>query len=1060
VSLKGDASQISLTNIFQTLKLNGQEGVLAVSSGKIRWKMRILPTGVRLLAQSRDNPDVLRQALVKQKIVSDAQFQNIISTMGHSTLFPGEFLIQRRILTPEQVEKGVSRQFLEIIYDVFNWKKAKYEFVAGDPGMELELFNPRGLGQSLVFEISNILMAVAWRQDEWRRMRKEIPSEREIFVPVDPQAFAEPRTYPGELDPESIREVKGFVDGEHTIESMASESSLSTFETYQALALLLAQREIRPLTLEEKKSLAEEMRKKFKLKEVVEIWRNLLEADPRDIDIRLKLVAVLEKKKEVSPLLVEQYQFLADHFYKSREYPQALNYLQKVAQIDPLHLDALDKLFEIHYLQKKHREAVEIARRLVEAIKNKKEFERGSEILLKVLDLYPTETFLFHELADVFVFANQTDNAVLTLKSVATLYEERGDITKLRKTYERIASMDPSEAPSLRKILETERRTHRPVRSILATLKGMVWTALTVSLLLAVGYLVSLEVLARNAYAVVKGDVDACSEVGDFRRARAILEDIARRFPVSTLPGRIAGEVRDLSAREREEDEDRRKKEEKERVQFGSYLARLENLMSSKRYLEAQAVVQDMNRLSLSAPNRKRVAEFEAELRQHFNAAVELGRSSRELIQAGRHEEAHRQSLTLLLKYASTPAAQGMKMPLLVKSVPPGATVIANGESLGVTPLTLYYSPFGKLSLTIAAEGFRPAHFGEEPGATRAIDFTRDWMISAFLTRIAAWVFDAGAPVECTPLVRGDRAYLGTRGGRIFCLDLAGGTPRWSWDVPDGWDVSSGLRWHKDRLFFGTFDGAFHILDARTGRPLHRLLPASPPRPIRHPASEATPAGVVAVNCGGAAVALINVSAGTVQYLIRTESEALGPPELSGGNFVYVTVDGTIQVLDPDSGAMAGRIPLNVRLDSAGRADNGSYIVGDSVGRLRKINLRTGTAQWTYESPMENLTSPGLGGGLVFFGSGGGLMVALDSQTGDLRWKGKVGDAITTPAAWMDGSFYIGTRSGVGICLDAATGAQSWTFAAGGPIAAAPGTGANHVLMGSDDHHVYAFTER
>ncbi len=1060
MSLKGDASQISLTNIFQTLKLNGQEGVLTVSSGKVRWKMRVLPSGVRLLAQSRDNPDVLRLALVKQKIVNDSQFQNIISTMGHSTPFPGEFLIQRRILTPEQVEKDVSKQFLEIIYEVFNWKKAKYEFVAGDPGPELELFDPQGLGGSLVFEISNVLMTVAWRQDEWRRMRKEILSETEIFVPRDPQDFPRPREYPGEISPESIREVKRYVDGEHTIESIAAESTLSAFETFQILAFLLAQGEIRPLTLEEKKVLAEDLRKKFKLKEVVEICRNLLEADPRDTETRLKLVQVLEKKKEVSPLLVEQYQFLADHFYKSREYPQALNYLQKIAQIDPLHLDALDKLFEIHYLQKKHREAVDIGRRLVDAIKAKKDFERGSEILLKVLDLYPTETFLFHELADVFIFANQSENAVLTLKSVATLYEERGDLTKLRKTYERIASMDPSEAPNLRKILEAERRTHRPVRSLLAHFRGMVWTGAAVTLLMTVCYLASLEVLARRAYGVVKGDVDACSEGGDFRRARAILEDLARRYPVSTLPGRIAGEVRDLSLREREEDDERRKKEEKEKVQFGSLLARLENLMSSKRYLEAQGVVQEMSRLTLGAQNGKRVADFESEIRGHFAAAAELSQRSRELIQAGRHEEAHRQALKLLLNYASTPSAQGMKMPLLVKSVPAGATVIANGESLGVTPLTLFYSPFARLSLTIAGDGFRPATFGEESGAARAIDFARDWMVSVKLERIPAWVFDAGAPVECTPLVRADRAYLGTRAGRIFCLDLGSGTPRWSFDVSDGWDVSSGLRSFKERLFFGTFDGAFHILDARTGRSIQRLVPASPPRPIRHPASEPTGSGLVALNCGGTAVAVLNIPTGNVQWLLRTEAEALGAPELSGGNFVFASSDGTIQVIDPEGGTVAARIPLNTRLEAPGKAAEGSYIVGDSAGRIRKVNLRTATVEWTYESPMENLTPPGLGGGLVFFGSAGGLMVALDIRNGDLRWKGKVNDAIASPAAWRDGSFYIGTRSGQGICLEGTSGVETWAFASGGAIAAAPGVGGRHVLLGSDDHHVYAFVEK
>src|SRR5262245_23208338 len=240
MAFKGDSSQISIANIFQTLQLNGQEGVMTVSSGKVRRKIRLVPGGLRLISMGRENLDILKWAVVKQKIVTESQFQNIFSTMGGGpSLFPGEFLVQRRILTSEQVENDVAKQLRELIFEIFTWKKAKYEFSTGDRGDEFELFNPAGLGQSLIFNISSILMEAARREDEWQRIFQVVSSEREIYVPADPAKFLEARTYESELDPAAIQEVKQLMDGQHTIEAIVTESTLSAFEVFRVVVLLL-----------------------------------------------------------------------------------------------------------------------------------------------------------------------------------------------------------------------------------------------------------------------------------------------------------------------------------------------------------------------------------------------------------------------------------------------------------------------------------------------------------------------------------------------------------------------------------------------------------------------------------------------------------------------------------------------------------------------------------------------------------------------------------------------------------------------------------------------------
>jgi len=209
---------------------------------------------------------------------------------------------------------------------------------------------------------------------------------------------------------------------------------------------------------------------------------------------------------------------------------------------------------------------------------------------------------------------------------------------------------------------------------------------------------------------------------------------------------------------------------------------------------------------------------------------------------------------------------------------PCGAQVSLNGEILGTAPFTVFYDPLAKFNLSVTKEGFRPALFGEGSGS-RPIDFTKDWMVPSLLERIPAWIFDAKAPVECTPLVLGDRIFLGPGGPDLL--------PR-----PRERRAPVELRYPR-RLGCGLRDpgprGPPLLRDLRRGFPHPRRedrkappspLPLLPPRPIRHPASEPEADGTVAVNCGGAAISAVKLGGGTLLWTVRSESEVIGPPEI------------------------------------------------------------------------------------------------------------------------------------------------------------------------------------
>jgi len=68
------------------------------------------------------------------------------------------------------------------------------------------------------------------------------------------------------------------------------------------------------------------------------------------------------------------------------------------------------------------------------------------------------------------------------------------------------------------------------------------------------------------------------------------------------------------------------------------------------------------------------------------------------------------------------------------------------------------------------------------------------------------------------------------------------------------------------------------------------------------------------------------------------------------------------------------------------------------------------------------LSSPVVVNGSVYFGSGDGNLYALDSATGDLRWKFKTGDVVHASPAVADGVLFSEAGDSYFYAVDATTG--------------------------------------
>lgn len=124
------------------------------------------------------------------------------------------------------------------------------------------------------------------------------------------------------------------------------------------------------------------------------------------------------------------------------------------------------------------------------------------------------------------------------------------------------------------------------------------------------------------------------------------------------------------------------------------------------------------------------------------------------------------------------------------------------------------------------------------------------------------------------------------------------------------------------------------------------------------------------------------------------------------------------------------RIPNGVEPSAAAVRDR--LFVGASDGLFYSIEASTGHVQWTFPTRSENLATPLLEDGVVYFLSGNNVFYALDAATGRQLWLYSRQDTSQfsirggSQALLNNGMLYVGFSDGALVALKADTGAVVW----------------------------------
>jgi outer membrane protein assembly factor BamB len=224
-----------------------------------------------------------------------------------------------------------------------------------------------------------------------------------------------------------------------------------------------------------------------------------------------------------------------------------------------------------------------------------------------------------------------------------------------------------------------------------------------------------------------------------------------------------------------------------------------------------------------------------------------------------------------------------------------------------------------------------------------------------------------------------------------------------------------------------------------------------------------------------------------ILWQFKTGGRVFSSPVIADGTVYVGSNDHFLYAIDSAKGRQIWKFPTGANVTSTPAVANGSVYVLSLDGNTYSVDAHTGKLNWKFKTAGESrrsaaglyslepsgeiapdpwdffLSSPAVYQGVIYFGSGDHNVYALDSHTGQLRWKQHMGDVSHSSPAIVNGVVYIGCWDGVLSALDAKTGKPLWTYKTGVDpshfMQGIPGSAAvsgGIVVFGSRDNGIYA----
>ncbi|MFQ5655713.1 MAG: DUF4388 domain-containing protein, partial [Planctomycetota bacterium] len=272
MALKGQLQHFGLGELFQTLTVNQHTGSLILERGSEK-KIIYFSTGsISLLSTGKTIR--LGEILRREGKISEEDLRRVSSEQQESGKLLGRLLIERGLITIEDVQVALRKKIEEELYDLFLWEDGSFEFISDYCPPELD--DPLQRHTRISIDPKVIIMEGLRQLDEWMIIRTRIPDPRIIVERTMKVLPAEAGLSAREMVIWNLTERTGAVS------AVLADSPETRLRTQKILFRFLEEGWLRTLEFQELLAQAREARKSRRNQEALELYRFLCEWNVED----------------------------------------------------------------------------------------------------------------------------------------------------------------------------------------------------------------------------------------------------------------------------------------------------------------------------------------------------------------------------------------------------------------------------------------------------------------------------------------------------------------------------------------------------------------------------------------------------------------------------------------------------------------------------------------------------------------------------------------------------------------------------------------------------------
>ncbi|MFN0060608.1 MAG: PQQ-binding-like beta-propeller repeat protein [Planctomycetota bacterium] len=941
--LQGDTRNLPLQNIFQTLALNQQEGILSIHFDKRERWLAIRGSQVSLITERPHSSQLLQHALARLKILTTSEYQNVFATVTEPRP-PGDILLDRHLLSAEQIEGPLREHFFERLYEVFLWQGARYKFEIRALEPNRQIFSSPEVNRQLELSATALLMEVARREDDWQRIRSRVQNSFEIYQLAAPAAQVAAVQSPDALDAARLGVLIEQLNGERTLQEVVRESSIPEFYIYSTMRALLDANLIKPVSLEDKRQLGERLRGKFQMERAAEVFRSILADEPENAEVRKRLLLYLERKKSSAEELVPHYLQLAQHARAQSNTAEQREYLHRLVELSPNSLEARGELVRLALEGDKDREWIKALHVFLECVQRARDYEQGAVILKSLAEQRPLDTALLTESANLYLIAGKQDQAVELFELAAQQLLKKHDTVNLRKV---VAKLEECQAPGVTRLRRSLTELERPLRRGQRSRGRRIRAALLALALGLVGFAACYEHLAREAHAELARSADRHLANGRMEDAAIDLQLFRSSFRFSLLawllpPSTVDSSVATSGVKPKSANPGNPAAltslngEEVERV-----LTQAARLTNRGEFAAALELYRQLPPDRVSEQVRSLISGEQQRLGDYLSAAQRLHNEAVTAERAHADELAARLFRRLAEEFPNAPQARGAILPVRIETLPPSATVYANGEPVAGPPYKLKAQLGDELALRVEAPGFESRSLWVTPLKTA--------LVRIALKRRPLLVTTLDASIEARPLVLPQQLLVGTRSGKVSALSREDGHAIWTFALRELGDVLSSIIADGEDVVFAGSDAAVYRVRAQDGEQVFRISTGKENGYCQHSLSPLDSAGRLFLSTNRGVVIAIDARGGKLLWSKQVDTGIVTPPRVFGSRVFVATPSGSVIAFSTTDGAQLWRSELRDPLANELQVAGESLVVGSLKNSVLVLAQATGVVQYRVE---------------------------------------------------------------------------------------------------------------